>query len=103
MFQRLTLAANSPEDLPSIFRYADELSNYPKFLFDYPLMTRQANKPALGDTIWFNLTPEVVSKTVPRDPDIQYVLDGGALLYRVVWPSVGSATFRDLCGLTVRM
>ena len=61
-------------------------------------MMRQANEPALTDTIWSKLTPEVASETVPRDPDIQYVLDGGALLHRV-WPSVGSATFRDLCGL----
>ena len=36
---------------------------------------------------------------MPLDPDIQYVLDGNALLHRVVWASVGSATFRDLIGL----
>ena len=76
LFQRLILVANSPEDLPSIFHY--ELSNYPTSLFDYPLMMRQANKPALADTIWSKLTPEVASETVPRDPDVQYVLDRGA-------------------------
>ena len=27
------------------------------------------------------------------------MLDGGALLHRVVWPFFGSATFRDLCGI----
>ena len=96
MFQRLIFAANSLEDLPSIFRY--ELSNYLTSIFAYPLMTRQANESALADTIWSKLTPEVASKTVPRDLDIQYVLDGGALLHRV-WPSVGSATFRDLWSL----
>ena len=41
-------------------------------------MIGQANKPALADTIWSKLTPEVASETVPRDPDVQYVLDRGA-------------------------
>ena len=78
LFQRLNLAANSSEDLVSIFSY--ELSSYPTSLFDSPLRMRQTNKPALADTIWSKLTPEVAGETVPRDPDIQYVLDGGALL-----------------------
>ena len=97
LFQRLLLAANSSEDLPSIFRY--ELSSYPASLFDFQLMMRQANKPALADAIWSKLNPQITGETVPRDSTIQYVLDGGALLHRVVWPSGGSVTFGDLCGL----
>ena len=97
LFQRLILAANASEDLPSIFRY--ELSSYPSSLFDSPFMLRQANKPALAEAIWSALSKEVTSETAPSDPDIQYVLDGGALLHRVVWPSVASATFGYVCSL----
>ena len=40
----------------------------------------------------------MTAETAPSS-DVHYVLDGGALLHRVVWPSVGSVTFGDLCGL----
>ena len=89
LFQQLILAANSFEDLPTVFCY--EFSSYPISLFNASLMMKQTNKPALADTI-----PEVSGETVPRDPDIQYVLDGGALLRRMLWPSVRSVTFRGL-------
>ena len=97
LFQQLILAANSFEDLPTVFCY--EFSSYPISLFNASLMMKQTNKPALADTIWSKLIPEVAGKTVPSDPDIQYVLDRGALLHRVPCPSAGSVTFRDLCGL----
>lgn len=97
LFQRLILASNTSEDLPTIFRY--ELSSYPTSLFDSALMLRQANKPALADAIWSRLSPQVITEKVPCVADVQYVLDGGALLHRVVWPTLGSATFEEVFSL----
>ena len=58
-------------------------------------MLRQPQKPALADALWTKLTPE--AKTQPKG-DVQYVLDGGALLHRVPWPR-GSPTYRAVCDL----
>ena len=43
-------------------------------------MLRQPQKPALADVLWTKLTPE--ARTQPKG-DVQYVLDGDALLHRV--------------------
>ena len=58
-------------------------------------MLRQPQKPALADALWTKLTPE--AKTQPKG-NVQYVLDGGALLHRVPWPR-GSPTYKVVCEL----
>ena len=100
LFQRLILASNQCEDLPSLFCY--ELCAYPASLFDSSLMLLQPNKPALADAIWLKLSPQTRAESAPKKTDLndlQYVLDGGALLHRIVWPSPGSATYKEVCNL----
>ncbi|KAK3754659.1 hypothetical protein QZH41_003875 [Actinostola sp. cb2023] len=96
LFQRLILACEGPDELAAVFRY--ELCSYPPALFDPSLMMRQPQKPVLADAIWAKLTPD--AKTEPPS-GAQYVLDGGALLHRVIWPQ-GSVTYKEICLLYCR-
>ena len=50
-------------------------------------MLRQPQKSAQADALWTKLTPE--AKTQPKG-NVQYALDGDALLYRVPRPRVSS-------------
>ena len=43
---------------------------------------KEAKKPAFADALW-SLLPKSVQKEKPGTPT--YVIDGGALLYRVKW------------------
>ena len=58
------------------------LFSYPPSLFDSSLMLLKPQKPALADAIWAKLPSDA---TGPKG-EVQYVLDGGALLHRVPWP-----------------
>jgi hypothetical protein len=79
LFQRLVIAGTRCDRLPDIFRY--ELCSYPPALFESPDMMTEANKAKLADSLW-STTIEVS----PKPPDqIQYVLDGGALLHKIPW------------------
>lgn len=93
LFQRLIIACNSSDDLGKLFCY--ELCSYPTALFDSPLTLRQPQKPALADALWAKLSPGATSGPAG---EVQYVLDGGALLHRIPWPR-GSITYQDICGL----
>ena len=75
--------------LAEIFRY--ELCTYPTSLFDSPLTLRQPQKPAL----WAKLSPEVKTQL---EGNVQYVLDGGALLHRVLWLR-GFSTYKEVYDL----
>ena len=87
LFQRHIIARDNSQ-LEELFQY--ELCTYPTVLFDSPFMLRQPQKPALADALWAKLTPE--AKTQPKG-NVQYVLDGGALLHRVSWPR-GSPNYK---------
>ena len=87
LFQRHIIAGDNSQ-LEVLFQY--ELCTYPTVLFDSPFMLRQPQKPALADALWAKLTPE--AKTQPKG-NVQYVLDGGALLHRVSWPR-GSPNYK---------
>ena len=65
------------------------------YLFDSPLTLRQLQKPALAEALWAKLSPE--AKTQLKG-NVQYVLDGGALLHRVLWP-IASPTYKEECNL----
>ena len=91
-FQRLIIACDNSQ-LEELFWY--ELSTNPTALFDSPFTLKQPQKPALADALWAKLTPE--AKTQPEG-NVQYVLDGGALLHRVPWPR-GSPTYKEVCDL----
>ncbi len=64
----------------SLFQY--ELCTYPAALFESSSLSLQLNKAVLADYLWKSMKEE------QRNPsgDVQYVLDGGALLHRVPWP-----------------
>ena len=74
LFQRLTLAAKTTEDLLDVFKY--ELCSHPPAVFDLNQLLRQPQKPVLADAIWALLSPDDTS--IPTE--VQYVLGGGALV-----------------------
>ena len=86
MFQRLSIVAAATtggfESPQQLFEY--EMCGFPASLFDVSLLPLKANKPVLADAIW-STTKE--SQTA-NDPgrSAYFVIDGGALLHRVVWP-----------------
>lgn len=96
LFQRLSVLATSGQyDNPaSFFEY--EMSSYPAALFDTSLLPRKADKPALADALW-KITQNVQT-TCPKEA--HYVLDGGALIHRVVWPR--GSTYDEVCSLYVQ-
>ena len=57
------------------------------------LLLHKADKPALTDAIW-KICESGVPAHIPDDY-IQYVLDGGTLIQRILW-SRGS-TYGDIC------
>ncbi len=90
LFQRLITACKSVDDMESNFKY--ELCSYPPALFDMSFMPWEPQKSALADALWAN-----VSMDTSQPPnDVQYVLDGGALLHRIPWPT-GTPTYREIC------
>ena len=89
LFQRLTLAAKSQDNLEVIFKY--ELCSYPPALFSGPQFLRDAQKPVLANAIW-TLLPQSIPGL---SSELQYVLDGGALLQRIPWTK--GATYKEIC------
>lgn len=80
IFQRLVTIGERCEDLQSLFKY--ELCSYPPALFESSFLPLQANKAVLADVLWKTMQGE------QREPigNVQYILDGGALLHRLPWP-----------------
>ena len=80
LFQRLLTVRERCGDVTSLFRY--ELCTYPAALFKSSSLPLQTNKAVLADYLWKSMKEE------QRNPsgDVQYVLDGGALLRLVPWP-----------------
>ena len=93
LFQRLVVAAKSSDNTEEMFKY--ELCSHPPALFDTSLMMREAQKSLLAEAMWSKLPVDI--QEVPTD-DVQYVLDGGALLHRIPWPH-GCPTYREVCSL----
>ena len=92
LFQLLIIASQSLDDMSAIFKY--ELCSYPPSLFDSSLMLLKPQKPALADAIWAKLPSDA---TEPKG-EVQYVLDGGALLHRIPWPR-GFPKYREICDM----
>ena len=91
-FQRLIVALKSLNDMISIFKF--ELCRYPPALFDSSLMLLQPHKPALANAIW-DMTMESSDVTSPQG-ELQFVLDGVALIHRIPWPR---GCTRNVCAL----
>ena len=92
LFQRLTLAAKSAHDLKVVFKY--ELCSYPPALFESPLLLSEAQKPVLVDAMWALLQP---SDIVGVNGEVQYMLDGRALLQRIPWKK--GATYDEILSM----
>ena len=92
LFQRLIVALKSLNDMKAIFKF--ELCSYPPALFDSSLMLLQPHKPALANAIWA-MTMESSDVTAPQG-ELQFVLDGVALIHRIPWPR---GCTRNVCAL----
>ena len=80
LFHLLTIVAKALYDLESVFKF--ELCSYPPALFDSSMLLREPQKPVLADAIWALLKP---GSLLEIKGDVQYVLDGGALIQRISW------------------
>ena len=78
----------------SLFQY--ELCTYPADLFEPSSLPLQPNKAVLADYLWKSMKEE---QWKPRG-DVQYALDGGALLHRVPW--LRGSTYDSVSHLYVR-
>ena len=76
-FQRLVTAGKT--DLEQALKF--ELCTIPKTLFEAPELLHEAQKLTLMDSIW-SISGK---KDVTLSNNVQYVLDGGALLHRIPW------------------
>ena len=94
IFRRLVTVGIRTEDVQSLFAY--ELCSPPPALFKSSGLPLQANKAVLADTIWKALKSE---QKQPSD-NVQYILDGGALLHHLPWPR--GSIFDSLCDQYVR-
>ena len=79
IFQKLVTIGERFGDLQSLFTY--ELCSYHPALFEASALPLAANKAALADALW----KVVGSEQVESITDVQYILDGGALLHRISW------------------
>lgn len=78
------------EDTSKLLRY--ELCSHPPALFDSSFLPLKTNKAVLADVLWKSLSEE---QREPIGDQVQYVLDGGALLYRIPWPR--DSTYDSVC------
>ena len=77
IFKKLVTIGEKFGDLQSLFTY--ELYSHPPVLFEASARPLAANKAALADALW----KVVGSEQVESITDIQYILEGGALLHRI--------------------
>ncbi len=72
-----------------MFQY--ELCSYPAAILENKYTSQLANKASLGDTLWKWMPSDI---PVPSG-DVQYLLDGGALLHRIPWNR--GLTYDEIC------
>lgn len=92
LFQRISVFLGSQDDLQNYFQY--ELSPYPMALFGNGNM-RQTQKSTL-----YSIFEVKENGTPPQDS--YFVIDGGHLLHKVVWPRFGTYGGVDLHGSFIR-
>ena len=82
LFQRLALVDKATQDLEAVFKY--ELCSYSPALFESPFLLREA---------WSLLqTPKIPAVS----GQVQYVLDGRALLQHIPWKK--GVTYSEILG-----
>ena len=95
LFQRLLTVRERCDDVTSLFQY--ELCTYPAALFESSSLILQPNKAVLADYLWKSMKEEQQNPS----GDVQYVIDGGALLHRVPLPR--GSTYQSVSHLCVSM
>ena len=65
--------------------------------FDLSPLPLQANKLVFADVLWKSIDEE---QREPSGDQVQYVLDGGALLHRIPWAR--GSTYDSVCQMYVR-
>ena len=98
LFQRLVIAAGDDLDVAENFKY--ELSTHPSALFEPNGLMREADKPALADAIWNTAKATEMPKPSNRE-EMNYVLDGGALIQRLPWSHMPHLIPYVTCMLTM--
>ncbi len=79
------------DELPYLFKF--ELCSYSPALFESSHLPLQANKSVLADALWKMTSNQFTEPT----GTMQFVLDGGALLHRILWPR--GVTYGRICQL----
>ena len=87
-------AGQYSDDLADVFTY--ELCSYPPALFESKIILREASTATLADALWKYMPGDIPMPS----KNVQYILDGGALLHRVPW-SKGD-TYENICQKYVR-
>ena len=64
---------------------------FPPSLFEDKCTPRTPNKASLADALWQKMPPDLPEPS----GDVQYVLDGGALLHRIPWER--GSTYDEIC------
>ena len=79
--------------------FSFELCSFPTSLFELALLPRLANKAALAEHLWTLLSDQNVKDTKFELSDelIKFVIDGGALLHKLIWPK--NVSYNALCSL----
>ena len=93
LFQRLlTVASRFEKDECSFFKY--ELCSHPLALFDKNCQFRNADKHEFAKAIALLANYDPLKCFIEHLESVRYVLDGGALLHRIVWKK--NETFLDI-------
>ena len=92
LFQRLAALLQQEVDKKDIFSY--ELCSFPASLFVSSVLPRLANKANLADYLW-TLLENDDHNTCFDDQHVHFVIDGGALLHKLLWPK--EETYSCLC------
>ena len=90
LFQRLVTAGTRNDNLAEVFEY--ELCSFPPALFE----NRTTPRASLADALWKLMPPDIPNPS----GDVQYILDGGALLHRIAWNR--GSTYYDICQAYVK-
>ena len=93
IFQWVVLVGERCRELSSLFKY--ELYCFPSALFESSSLPSQPNKPVVANALWKSIHE---SQQEPSE-DVQYVLDGGALLHCLPWPQ--GSIYDDVCQMYV--
>ena len=83
LFQRLIAVKDRLSSQEDVFTY--ELCSHPSSLFANSVLPREANKPELANAIFEKVSKDQSTQPSKPNGNVQYVVDGGALLHRIPW------------------